>query len=657
MQQIQKILIANRGEIAIRVMRTCKEMGIATVAVYSDADKYSLFVSSADEAICIGGLQATESYLDQDKIINAAKQCGANAIHPGYGFLSENPTFVKRCNKEKIIFIGPSAEAVEKMGSKSEAKKIVSAAGVPTVPGYSGDDQSLKKMTEECSKIGYPVLIKATAGGGGKGMRIVLSEKDLSSALEAAKREAKNSFGDDAVLIEKYFDSAKHIEYQIFGDQHKNYTHFFERECSVQRRYQKIIEESPSPSLTPELREQMGEMAIAVARSIDYCNAGTVEFILAPDKSFYFLEVNARLQVEHPITEEVTGLDLVRLQIEVAQGIKLKPNHKNITQQGHAIECRICAEDPENNFFPATGTVLLWDEKELPGVRYDSGVTTNSKVDIFYDSMIAKVVVKGNTRSEAIQKTKNALDNLVILGLTTNKRFLKTILAHDKFIRGEYDTNFIAKYLNDYSNENKSNSVVINELLIIATLSNWIQRNKNNSFKHLPNGWRNNFYSYQNDVFEIVGREIKVEYKYKNNNCFECIIHENTYHVELLSSTGNNIVCSINNERKSFNAVEDRNELFIHHPDAGSFRMTKVERFKEAQNEVDKNSYTAPMPGEIVKVLIKKGDKINSGSPLLVMSSMKMETTIEAHSDGVIEEVFVAEKAFVEADTLLLKCS
>ncbi len=652
---IKKILIANRGEIAIRVMKTCSEMGIATVAVFSDADKDSLFVKYADEAIAIGGLQASESYLDQQKIIDAAKTSGADAIHPGYGFLSENAGFVKKCNAANIIFIGPSAEVVEAMGSKSRSKELMQKAGIPTVPGYNGKDQSLEIFTKEAEKIGFPVLIKATAGGGGKGMRIINDKKEIPAAIEAAKREAQSSFGNDTLLIEKYFESAKHIEFQIFGDQHGNYTHFFERECSIQRRYQKIIEESPSPSLTPDLRKKMGETAVAVAKSINYTNAGTVELILDSKNNFYFLEVNTRLQVEHPVTEETTGIDLVRLQIEVAQGMPMKQNSENTHQQGHAIECRIYAEDPENNFFPATGTVLIWNEPSLNGIRYDSGQTTGSKVDVYYDPMISKIIAKGANRAEAIRKMQTALEKFVILGLTTNKNFLIEILKHPAFNDGTFNTHFINKYFKNHTNTNKTNTAICTEIAIVSMLWGWVERNDIRSFRNLPNGWRNNFYRNNWVEFDVEGNKIKVEYRYKNKNSFEIKVGDKNSNVELVSIENNQLACIINGFKKTFVVAKSKNELFIHHPPSGSFRIKIADRFPGVLSTEKSGCYQAPMPGEVVKLFVKTGDKVEKGKTLLIMSSMKMETSIEAHSDGVVEELFIAEKSFVEAEAILLK--
>ena len=648
-----KILVANRGEIACRVMRTAKDMGIATVAVYSDADKDALFVKKADEAISIGGTHASDSYLVQDKIIAAAKKTGADAIHPGYGFLSENASFSKRCKDEGIIFIGPSADAITAMGSKIGAKELMKKAGVPVVPGYNGVDQSIATLKKEGSKIGYPILIKASAGGGGKGMRIVNKEEELEAAIQGASREAEKSFGDGTLLMEKYFPSAKHIEFQIFGDEHGHYTHFFDRECSLQRRYQKVIEESPSPSLTPELRKQMGDAAVAAAKSINYTNAGTVEFILDKSGSFYFLEVNTRLQVEHPVTEETTGLDLVRLQIEVAQGLPLSISAETVKQRGHAIECRINAEDPENNFFPDTGEILFWHEQQLRTVRYDSGVATGSKVDVFYDSMIAKVISHAATRREAIQRMLLALDKTVILGITTNRDFLKELLSNPAFVDGSFDTKLIER---EYTNYKKTeNEYALNGAAIASLIYNWNERTQHEPFAHSLNGWRS--LSYQPQLFEIenAGAKLKLEYIYHQQNKFDVTISVQKYSVELVNTTKHSLTIIIDGHRQTFFAACGNNQIFVQHPTEGTYRFKEVPRFTEPGASLNKNGYIAPMPGEIIKVLVKAGDKVQSGKGLLVMSSMKMETTIEAHSDGEVEEVFVADKQFVEADTVLLK--
>jgi acetyl-CoA carboxylase biotin carboxylase subunit len=628
-------------------------MGISTVAVYSDADKDALYVQVADEAISIGGTQASESYLVQDKIIAAAKRTGADAIHPGYGFLSENASFAKRCADEGLIFIGPSAAAITAMGSKIGAKELMKKAGVPVVPGYNGDDQSTARLQKEADAIGYPVLLKASAGGGGKGMRIVNKSEELVEAAEAAKREAEKSFGDGSLLLEKYFPSAKHIEFQIFGDTHGCYTHFFERECSLQRRYQKVIEESPSPSLTPELRRQMGEAAVAAARAVGYTNAGTVEFILDKSGAFYFLEVNTRLQVEHPVTEETTGLDLVRLQIEVAQGMALSASADTVTQHGHAIECRICAEDPENNFFPATGRILYWHEPALAGLRYDSGVVSGGEVSTFYDSMIAKVIAYGDNRSQAIARMHAALDKMNVLGITTNKDFLKALLVHPAYIDGSFDTKLIERDFSTFKNTPAAETLT--ELTIAAMLYDWQQRSGDNRFHATLNGWRNIYYQAQQYTLTYGEQPITVAYRYRQQQRFEVQVGDATHAVELIAVSGATVTCSIDGHRRSYTLARSGSDVYVQHPSAGTFKLKEVPRFTEPGSQATKGGYIAPMPGEIVKVLVKPGDKVQSGKGLLVMSSMKMETTIEAHSDGEVEEVYVAEKLFVEADTVLLK--
>lgn len=653
MKPIKKILIANRGEIAIRVMRTAADMGIATVAVYSDADKDALFVKKADEAIAIGGTHASESYLVQDKIIVAAKQTGADAIHPGYGFLSENAVFSKRCKQEGIIFIGPSVEAIVAMGSKIGAKELMKKSGVPVVPGYNGADQTVERLKKEAEAIGYPVLLKASAGGGGKGMRIVNKDDELEEAVAAASREAEKSFGDGSLLMEKYFASAKHIEFQIFGDEHGNCIHLFDRECSLQRRYQKVIEESPSPSLTDELRQKMGDAAVAAAKSVNYTNAGTVEFILDKTGAFYFLEVNTRLQVEHPVTEETTGLDLVRLQIEVALGLPLRVKQENVKQQGHAIECRICAEDPESNFFPSIGKILHWSEPPLKGLRYDSGVQSGSKVDVFYDSLIAKVIAKGETRTETINRMLYALDKMNVLGITTNKDFLKELLKNTSFVDGSFDTKLIEKKYSNYKKE--ISSELLNESCIAVLLNDWNERRKTETFAHSLNGWRNIFYQPHSVEFETSSEKIKLHYTYKHNNTFEIQTVGKKYTVQLIEAAANKLICVIDNHRKTFFIAASNDDVFVQHPLGATLKLKQTPRFIEPGAVIVKGGYTAPMPGEIVKVLVKAGDTVKSGKGLLVMSSMKMETTIEAHTDGEVEEVFVSEKSFVEADTILLK--
>ncbi|MCK6583417.1 MAG: acetyl-CoA carboxylase biotin carboxylase subunit [Anaerolineales bacterium] len=443
-----KILVANRGEIAIRVMRACKELGIKTVAVYSDADKNALHVQYADEAVHIGAASPKESYLNADALIRAALDSKADAVHPGYGFLSENASFAAAVESAKLTFIGPSADSIRAMGDKAESKIRMKKAGVPTVPGAEGLE-SFSDFEKAADEIGYPILVKASAGGGGKGMRIVWDSDDLPEEVDAARREALHAFGDDRLLIEKYVADAHHIEFQVFGDKHGHLVHLFERECSVQRRHQKIIEETPSPSLTPELRKQMGEAAIKAARAVNYYNAGTIEFIFDPLLStFYFLEMNTRLQVEHPITEHATGLDLVHWQIRIAAGEHFPYQQDQLSQRGHAIECRIYAEDPANNFLPSTGKLLQYIEPRGPGIRVDSGFRAGDEVTHFYDPMLAKLIVHGESRELAIQKMQTALRDFVVHGVVTNIDFMQAVLAHPDFADGKVSTRWIENNFN-----------------------------------------------------------------------------------------------------------------------------------------------------------------------------------------------------------------
>ena len=441
---IKKVLVANRGEIALRVMRSCREMGITSVAVYSDADRSSMHVRYADEAYFIGPAPSNESYLVIDKIIDAAKQAGADAIHPGYGFLSENAAFSDRCKREGIIFIGPSSYAIDTMGDKITARKTMIDAGVPVVPGsdeVTDEADALKKIKE----IGLPVMVKASAGGGGKGMRLVSEEKEIINSVRAAQSEARAAFGNDAIYIEKYIESPHHIEFQILGDNHGNVIHLFERECSVQRRHQKVVEETPSPIMTPEVREEMGQFAVAAAKAVQYSGAGTIEFIVDDELNYYFLEMNTRLQVEHPITERVVGVDLVKEQINIANGYELELKQEDLRQHGHAIECRIYAEDPDNNFMPSPGEIKHITEPLGLGVRHDGYVYEGYEIPLHYDPLISKLIVWAKTREEAIARMKRALYAYKITGIKTSIPFLHRIMETPDFIKGKYNTHFIEK--------------------------------------------------------------------------------------------------------------------------------------------------------------------------------------------------------------------
>lgn len=452
----KKILIANRGEIAVRVIKACQEMGIETVAVYSEIDRTGLHVQMADEAVCIGSPPAVESYLHMDHIIQAAHDTGAEAIHPGYGFLAENSEFARRCEEENLVFIGPNSRSLNLVGDKIRSRKSVGQAGLPIIPGMKGFHKDVAKYQEEARRIGYPVMIKATAGGGGKGMRIVYEEKDLKDSLEAGRREAKSAFGDESVYLEKYIEEPHHVEIQVLADNHGNVVHLFERECSIQRRHQKIVEETPSPILDDQLRNEMGNAAKKVIQVTGYNNAGTVEFLVDKDKNFYFLEVNARLQVEHPVTELTTGVDLVHQQIKVASGEKISLRQEKLEQRGHAIECRIYAEDPLNNFLPSSGKVLFLKEPRGPGVRHDCGIYGGCEVPIFYDPILAKLIVWAEDRNLACQRMINALGDYVILGIKTTIDFLKDVISHPQFKKGKTTTDFLKLHFSDWEEKKKT---------------------------------------------------------------------------------------------------------------------------------------------------------------------------------------------------------
>jgi len=464
---IKKILIANRGEIAVRIINACREMSIPTVAVFSTVDRNSLHVQMADEAFCIGEPPPLKSYLNMEKIIQVAKRSGADAIHPGYGFLAENPDFAERCEREGIIFIGPNSKALRLVGDKVMSRKTMTQANIPIIPGMMTSGKDLKKFKEEAEKIGYPVMIKASAGGGGKGMRIIHSPEELEKGIEAGMREAKSAFGDESIYLEKYIEKPRHVEFQVLADNYGNVVHLCERECSIQRRHQKIVEETPSCAVDAKLREKMGEIAKQVIKVSGYNNAGTVEFLLDEDKNFYFLEVNARLQVEHPITELVTGVDLVKQQIKIASGERLALVQENIKQRGHAIECRIYAEDPENNFFPSSGKILFMKEPKGPGIRHDCGIYSGSEVSVFYDPILSKVITWGETREDARKRMILALSDYTVLGIKTTIEFLASVMEHQEFIAGNTHTDFIPRNMSDWK-ERKGRKRFVNEALIAA---------------------------------------------------------------------------------------------------------------------------------------------------------------------------------------------
>lgn len=650
------ILIANRGEIAVRIIRTCRKMGIKSVAVFSEADRHAPFVAVADLAVFIGESAPSASYLDGDKIIETAQKVGADAIHPGYGFLSENADFAKKCAAAGLIFIGPNAEAIAAMGSKSKAKALMAAHNVPIVPGYQGEDQSEERLAAEATEIGFPILLKATAGGGGKGMRIVENEAQFQKALQAAQREAQSAFGNAEMIVEKYIASGRHIEFQIFGDKHGNAVHLLERECTIQRRYQKVIEESPSPVMSAELRERMGKAAVDAAKALNYDNAGTVEFIY-DDKSgeFYFLEVNTRLQVEHPVTEEVTGLDLVQMQIESAQGLPLSIKQAEVIGKGYALEVRLYAEDAANDFLPVTGVIERFEVPAVEGLRVETAVENQSKITMFYDPMIAKLIVWDKNRAGAHRKMKYVLRHLVCLGMTTNKDFLLLLLNHPDLLSGNYNTHFIKEKI-DLATLQRPPAPHLAKACIAATLWDWQQRNERRGvLAAMPSGWRNSWYDYQQETFLYEAEICRVKYRFETENQFLFWVNDVSFQVRLTAVESGKIQVEIDEMVYLFNMVNNGQHFFIHQEHFGNITLVQKERFPAKVVEKVKGGFDAPMPAQIIKILVETGQKVKAGDGLIVLSSMKMENTICTEEDGVVEEIFVMEGASVEAGFLLLK--
>ena len=653
-----KILIANRGEIACRVIRTCRRLAIRTVAVHSSVDAHALHVEMADEAYLIGGPRPAESYLRGDKVIEVAKACGAQAIHPGYGFLSENEDFATAVEKAGLVFIGPTPDAIEKMGLKDRAKAIMEKAGVPVVPGYHGENQDAKFLRAEAKKVGFPLLVKAVAGGGGKGMRLVTKDAEFDDQLAAAKREAKGAFGDEAVLLERFVQGPHHIEFQVFGDTHGNYVHLFERECSIQRRHQKVLEETPSPFLDDAMRASMGDAAVAAARAIAYRGAGTIEFIAGADRKFYFMEMNTRLQVEHPVTEMVTGEDLVEWQLRVAAGEPLPLRQAEITRGGHSIEVRLCAENPANGFLPETGRIgVLREPHEVDEVvRLDTGVREGDEVSVYYDPMIAKLVVWGSDRPEAARRMQEALAETEILGVTTNLAFLERVVKHPAYLAGETDTAFIERHRAELLPEPgqapaealvaAAARVFVDEQRAIATLapSPWND----------TSGWRLN--APASRKMELQGTDGTVHTleaeiaKGRAKVRVGMAVHE----VMLGPSEGDRLQVGLDDETY-FARVARLGDLLSAATPRGRFEFTLVDPFHyEPADALPDARLTSLMPGRVVKVLAAPGDKVAKGQALMILEAMKMEHTITSPRDGVIERVAFRENELVPADAVLV---
>ena len=653
MRRFRKILVSNRGEIALRIMRTCRRMGIATVAVYSDADARSPHVRFADGAINIGPAPGKESYLVIEKIIEAARRTDADAVHPGYGFLSENADFAARCESAGLTFIGPSSDSIRRMGLKSAARRIMAEAGVPVVPGYDGSDQRAEALSGHALEVGLPVLIKAVGGGGGKGMRVVREASEIEEAIEGAKREAEKSFGDPTLLIEKYVQNARHIEVQIFGDGFGNLIHLFERECSAQRRYQKVIEESPSPIVTPELRERICDAALKAGRAINYTNAGTVEFILTPEGEFYFIEVNTRLQVEHPVTEMITGLDLVQLQIEIAEGRRLPIRQEDVKQTGHAVEARLYAEDPANDFLPATGVIHdLNLSPSIEGLRIDAGIERGMEVGIYYDPLLAKVIAYGPDRDTSIRKLVYALRNIYIHGVQTNLDFLARLLDHADFAGGHYHTGFIAEHL-DHLIAQKDEA---HNFIAATAVTLYLHKSRQSESKllpHLPPNYRNNPFRDPSVKLEIGGRGFDVSWQARGGEMYVVRCGDWQTAVQVVSYEPGRIRLSLDGAQGLFTITEAGEQFFVH-SNTGSRVVTRVPRYPDAGVDSQQESHLAPMPGQVLKILVTAGQQISAGDALVILEAMKMEQTLRAATDGVVEAVLVKQGEIVAPGDVLV---
>jgi len=652
-----KILIANRGEIAVRVARTARRMGIRTVAVYSEADADAMHVAHCDEAYAIGGAAPKDSYLRGERVLEVARRSGAQAIHPGYGFLSENEGFARQCAEAGVVFIGPPPSAIEAMGLKAESKRLMEKAGVPLVPGYHGVAQDDALLLEEARRIGFPVLIKASAGGGGKGMKDAASEADFAAALASARREAKNAFGDDHVLIERYLQRPRHIEIQVFADTQGNCVYLFERDCSLQRRHQKVVEEAPAPGMSAERRRQMGEAAVAAARAVGYVGAGTVEFIAEHDfvtsGRFYFMEMNTRLQVEHPVTEMITGLDLVEWQLRVAAGERLPKLQHELRLDGHAFEARIYAENPRREFLPATGSIARLRAPDVGAtVRVDTGVREGDAITPNYDPMIAKLIVHGEDRAQALRRLAHALDDYAVLGFANNIEFLQRVARHPAFMAGDVDTGFIARFIGDLVPTMTAPSDVA---LAACALCEW--SHQRDVTAQASGGAEDPWAA--TDGFRINAAPEPVEYRFAQGehalitavcptrNGFTLTLPDGTRHASA-DIVGERVALTLDGERHSARVLAFGAQRVVLLPGERHEFAVVDALAPPAVDEGQGGHLSAPMPGAIVSVLVKPGDAVRRGQALLVMEAMKMEHTIAAPCDGVVEAVYYAAKEQVK---------
>lgn len=661
----KKILIANRGEIACRVIKTARKMGIKTVAVYSEADKDARHVELADESVCIGPAPSRESYLVMDNIIKACKDTGAEAVHPGYGFLSENEAFAKRLEEEDIIFIGPKHYSIAAMGDKIASKKLANEAKVNTIPGYNEAIETPEKAVEIAKGIGYPVMIKASAGGGGKGLRVAFNDKEAFEGFSACRNEARNSFGDDRVFIEKFVEEPRHIEIQVLGDAHGNAVYLWERECSIQRRHQKVIEEAPSPFISDETRKAMGEQAVALAKAVKYQSAGTVEFVVGKDQSFYFLEMNTRLQVEHPVTEAITGLDLVEQMIRVAAGEKLSFKQSDIQRTGWAMECRINAEDPYRNFLPSTGRLVRYQPPaEVDGVRVDTGVYEGGEIPMYYDSMIAKLIVHGENRLDAITKMRRALNEFVIRGIHSNIPFQAALMQHPRFISGDFNTGFIAE---QFPHGFRATDVKPEDPHLMAALATAVHRRYLDRAAGIYGQLEGHEVKISTDFVVATGDVGKMDYVnteiHDNHHGYDVTVGGKKYSIDTDWNPGQIIYrASINGQtisaqvermglayRVQYNGV--RVDALVLSPEGAE--MQKLMLYKEPP---DMSKFLlSPMPGLLVDVAVSVGQKVEAGQRLAAIEAMKMENVLVATQDGVVAEVMAAKGESLAVDQPIIR--
>ena len=655
---INKILIANRGEIACRIIRTARSLGIDTVAVYSDADKNALHTTMADHAVHIGASPAIESYLNIEKIIQVALNTNSDAIHPGYGFLSENANFAQACETAGIVFIGPSAHAITVMGDKALAKKAMISEGIPCVPGYLGEKQDDQSLIQSAKEIGVPLLIKAAAGGGGRGMRRVDRLDQIPEAIKLARSESYNAFGSEELILEKVIASARHVEIQIFADMYDNIIHLGERDCSLQRRYQKVIEEAPCPAMNPELRIAMGNAAISAARTVNYVGAGTVEFLLGNNDQFYFLEMNTRLQVEHPVTEEITGLDLVALQISVASGEPLELSQDDIQLKGHAIEARLYAENPSNEFIPSSGKINLWRSPQSSHVRVDTGIETGNEISPFYDAMVAKIIAKGSNRSEALHRLLSSLKNSALCGVTSNREFLIDLLNQPEFESGLATTSFISDSYSEDSykpqppsieliataslidyllrhSKSKDNTIAVNEELL-----GWSSTHDLGSFSDFQTGEKN--YATEIRPVELLSR-------------FEVSVNSEITQIELLTFSDEEIEVRISDRSYKLYYADTHSKLYVS-ADTLAFELTKCDTLNTSNiQSASSGSVTAPMHGKLVEVCVKSGVFVTRGDRVAVLEAMKMQHELIAEISGVVTDIFAEKDTQIALNDLILE--